>query len=222
MFGHPLEQLHTWPYMGEDVCHDVSAGQDRTSPAYRQFYRKFPRIAGLYGRCLRAASDLLELDSGDVLYQAVPNIRFHFPGSRAIAEPHTDWQLGHQAREVSFWVPLTETDTTNGLWLGRRLQDFDPRSTGASWRTRGSRRLWTPCLRRSRWNPWCRPLGKMLVWDSVHRVHANTINTFGTTRVSIDFRLLPKNGTKRPTATTPTAGGPCVPEVSGPRLDMGV
>ena len=36
------------------------------------------------------------------------------------------------------------------------------------------------------------PLGKMLVWDSVHRVHANTINTFGTTRVSIDFRLLPK------------------------------
>lgn len=188
MFGHRLEELHSWPHLGE-LPGDVSREADQSSRAHRQFYRLFPRIEARY---LELAELLGRSWLSEEFYvQRVPTFRVHFPGSRAVGEPHTDYQYGHQPGELTFWIPLTEATETSTIWVANRI---------VVWQAREYTRLMAEGRAEEAEATLPGPVsmypvnlspGMALIFDSVHRTHANAINQTGATRVSLDFRVLP-------------------------------
>jgi len=201
MFGHRLEYLHEWPHLGE-IPGNVDRADDNRSKAHAQFYRKFPRIEELY---LRFASCMGRELLGDVpfLIQRIPTFRVHFVGSRAVAEAHRDLAYGHQPGELTCWLPLTAAYGTNTVWIEAATEELEDH----------------PFARSSDRTPLSAVpvrVGQILCFDSVNLLHANLLNHEGQTpimgehpiyktptivdyegrgltRVSFDFRVLPRH-----------------------------
>lgn len=189
MFGHQLEELHSWPYMRAPVCQDVTRATDQASPAHAQFYRLYPRMAQLWRAVALELGDYY-MDV-DYYVQAAPTFRVHFPLSRSIGEPLTEWNVGHQLEEVTVWLPLTVARESSTLWVADRLQGWDRHAYTRTLRDRGTEAadatLPPPV---SLWPVNLEP-GQLLVYDAAARLHAELLNHTGRTRVSLDWRYLP-------------------------------
>lgn len=175
MFGHRLEELHEWPHL-HMIPGDVSRETDNLSRAHQQFYRLFPRIEPYYRR---VASELGRriLGGAEPFYvQRVPTFRVHFPRSRAVGEPHTDWQYGHQIGEVSFWVPLTRATNSATMWVAERAQGWTPEEYAKTYKDKGSDAAFETLPEPVKMWPINTDLGTILVWDSVLRAHGNLLN----------------------------------------------
>jgi len=183
MYGHRLELLHEWPHLAM-IPTDGNRDEDQASRAHAQFYRLFPRMEELYRTHVQVLGELA-LPGETFFIQRVPNIRFQFPRSRAVGEPHTDWQYGHQFGEVSFWIPLTEAHYSSTMWVAERAQGWDP----AEYHQRvvdeeeGGPPAFESLPDPVRMFPVNLSVGQVLVWDSVTRAHANLLNREGLTEM---------------------------------------
>jgi hypothetical protein len=104
----------------------------------------------------------------DVVYQRIPTFRVHLPDNVAVGEFHRDRDYAHGEGEINFWLPVTHAWGTNAVWIEslEGAEDFQPYEVS---------------------------VGQVLVFDSVNLAHGNKLNTTGKTRVSFDFRVIPRS-----------------------------
>jgi len=119
---------------------------------------------------------LFDEPTGKFAVQKEPSIRVSTPGDTVLGRRdgesdeqigmHRDADYGHQASEVTFVVPLTPMFGSNSVWAesSNGCGDFAP---------------------------FTMKYGFFHRWHSAQSRHFNQLNQTGSTRVSIDFRVIP-------------------------------
>ena len=102
-----------------------------------------------------------------LIFQRKPTFRIHLPGNLSVGDYHRDSDYGHPLEEINIWVPVTQAKNTATIWIESECgkNDFHPVELNN---------------------------GEFLIFDSALR-HGNEINSEGYTRVSMDFRVIPKS-----------------------------
>jgi len=108
----------------------------------------------------------------DILFQKKPTFRVHMKGNVAVGGYHKDRDYNHSEHEINFFVPLTEAFGSNTVWVESEEDKGDFSPMEASY-------------------------GEYYMWNGANLTHGNKKNDTGSTRVSFDFRVLPKSKYKR-------------------------
>lgn len=103
-----------------------------------------------------------------IIYQKKPTFRIHLRNNVAVGAFHRDRDYNHFTDEVNFFVPLTKAFGSNTVWVESEegKEDFSPMEAD---------------------------YGEFYMWDGANLAHGNKKNETGSTRVSFDFRVLPKS-----------------------------
>jgi hypothetical protein len=150
----------------------------------------------------------------DVVFEANPPLRFHFPvpmpdrfrsKDGIVLAHHTDTLLGSSFEEINCWVPFTACFETCALQcasladsiliLTRFASEFDfDEKTYVTGRERFFRKLYSDDSLQRFVLQRCRPVpldyGELIMFDS-RTVHSTAENVEDVTRMSLDFRLIP-------------------------------
>jgi ectoine hydroxylase-related dioxygenase (phytanoyl-CoA dioxygenase family) len=143
-------------------------GKDSSTNLHQAFYDKYrsgwPELEKVYENFIKEFVSK-QFDE-DFLYQSFPTVRFHIPGNVAVGHYHNDAEFGHPEGEINFIIPLTDSNDTASVWVESEpgKKDFLPMK-----------------LR----------IGELIMFDGNRLTHGSEINTTGSTRVSMDFRILP-------------------------------
>jgi hypothetical protein len=101
---------------------------------------------------------------GKISYSHHPKMRVHLPGTKSVSGWHRDADVTGRPEQLTVWLPFTDCDETNTLWLesdyGKR--DFQPIKVD---------------------------YGQVLVFDGGYLEHGTVANDTDRTRVSLDFRF---------------------------------
>lgn len=113
----------------------------------------------------------------ELIFQTKPTFRIHLPGNLSVGDYHRDRDYFHPIEEINVWVPVTQARRTATIWIESEYEknDFQPKELN---------------------------IGEFLIFDSALK-HGNEINAEGHTRVSFDFRVIPKklySGSEKVTA----------------------
>lgn len=107
---------------------------------------------------------------GDFVYQAFPTFRLQLPGEMAVHAWHYDSDPGHGHPdwEINFQIALTDMHGSRATWIESvpGLRDFAPMELS---------------------------VGQFAVFDGNRCLHGNKRNDTESSRVSLDFRVLPWN-----------------------------
>jgi ectoine hydroxylase-related dioxygenase (phytanoyl-CoA dioxygenase family) len=155
---------------------------DQSSVFHARFYdwfRESDAFTQLYRRFI--ATVITPLIGEELVFQRIPNLRVHLPGNVAVGEFHRDADYHHGGEEVNFWTALTDAHDTNTIWIESEPDkgDFQPMDLH---------------------------YGQVLMFDGVHLRHGNKTNETGRTRVSFDFRVIPRSRYHDRSETTVNAG----------------
>ena len=112
----------------------------------------------------------------DILIQKIPTFRIHAVDSRAlgggddltvgpIQGVHKDSDFNHSKHEVNFFLPFTDVNEYNTIWY-KEGKSFAPMMVN---------------------------YGQIYQWNGSTIPHGNKVNTSNQTRVSVDFRILPRS-----------------------------
>jgi hypothetical protein len=151
-----------------DVDLDVlTREKDQSTDFHRAYYTRFGHeFEQIYEPFL---IDVVRPFIGeDIIYQRIPTFRVHLPGNIAVGEFHRDRDYSHADGEINFWLPMTRAWDTNAVWIES--------SEGAA-----------------DFRPYPVDVGEVLVFDGVNLAHGNKLNETGKTRVSFDFRVIPRS-----------------------------
>jgi hypothetical protein len=203
----PLEELHR--HLPAD---QMALNEHYTNAVSREFYADDAALIAAYHNLV--AHLAAEVFSCDMLFQARPIVRFHFPVPFPAAmrtrtgmprQFHSDCLGGHPTQIIQGWAALTTCADSAALHCSTRrdgidllaryrasLHETDPPFADslqhfyAAWdRLPGFGEAVTAA---------CRPIpmgvGDLLLFDP-RCLHGGTENRTATTRVSVDFRLLP-------------------------------
>jgi len=106
----------------------------------------------------------------EFIYQTFPSFRVHVPNYKATYKWHYDSDIDHRHPdgEINFQIPLTVMYGTSATWCESvpGLGDYKPMN--------------------------CHP-GQLVCFNGNKLTHGNKINETGLTRVSLDFRILPRD-----------------------------
>lgn len=166
MCGRYLQHLHLKLDSSYQALFEI--GKDSSTNLHQSFYDKYrsgwPELETIYEKFIKEFVSK-EFDE-DFLYQSFPTVRFHIPGNVAVGRFHTDAEFGHPEGEINFIIPLTDSSDTASIWVESEpgKNDFEPIR-----------------LR----------IGTLIMFDGNHLTHGNKVNETGSTRVSMDFRILP-------------------------------
>lgn len=108
-------------------------------------------------------------DPRGIVFQRDPTFRCHLAhGGEATGRRHNDSQYGHHRNELNFWLPITRAHASNSLYSESRpgAQDFEPLELE-----------YGQCQRF--WGAQC--------------VHYTQPNETEITRISLDFRVVPRS-----------------------------
>lgn len=112
-----------------------------------------------------------EIFTESIYYQFKPTFRIHFPkftsNQAGLGKMHTDRDWNHPPEEINFWMPLFHCKGTSTLLLE---DDYHSNS-------------FSPCEL---------GFGKLLIFDS-SLYHGNQLSEESMTRISMDFRIIPKS-----------------------------
>ena len=103
----------------------------------------------------------------EVIYQKIPTFRVHMKGNLAVGAFHKDSEYSHDIHEINIFLPLTDAYENNTIWVESEIDKADYMPMNAKY-------------------------GEFVVWDGANLMHGNKINNTDISRVSIDFRVLPK------------------------------
>lgn len=143
------------------------------------FHKKFYTIGDdFYAVYRRFIKEVAEPYFGEPLvFQKIPTFRVHLPNNLGVGEFHRDRDYNHQRSEINIWLPLTNAWDTNSVYIetAEDRKDYQPQKVN---------------------------YGQVLVFDGANLKHGNQINTTGSTRVSFDFRVIPKSRYTEGTGTS--------------------
>jgi len=108
-----------------------------------------------------------------IVYQKIPTLRVHLPGNISVGEFHKDKHYrdekwANQVRELNYFLPLTKAYGTNTIWAETEEDLGDYREIRADY-------------------------GECVEWCATKLTHGNKQNITRNTRVSFDFRVIPKS-----------------------------
>lgn len=178
--GHTLEALRapsSSPGKGDRGPSSAgkASGSGHRGPStciIQRWLHKSPRhraeFDAVYMRFLREVVLKEVGDPEGLLFQRVPTFRCHVAGSAPTGRLHADADYGHQPAELNFWLPLTRASGANSLHAESSpgAGDFAPFELE-----------YGECQRF--WGARCR--------------HHTVMNNSERTRVSIDFRVVPRS-----------------------------
>jgi ectoine hydroxylase-related dioxygenase (phytanoyl-CoA dioxygenase family) len=104
----------------------------------------------------------------DIIYQKWPTFRVHLPNNLAVGAWHTDAEFNHPEGEINFILPITRMFESNTVITESEpgLRDF----------------------KQVELEP-----GELFVFNGNKCMHGNLPNKTGSTRISLDFRVLKKS-----------------------------
>ena len=109
----------------------------------------------------------------EIVYQKIPTFRVHLPGNVSVGEFHkdkhyrnVDW--AEKVKETNYYLPLTKAYGTNTIWAESEEDKGD-------------------------FKPFDSEYGECIEWDASNLKHGNKDNMTSNTRVSFDFRVIPKS-----------------------------
>lgn len=180
-FRYPLARLHET--LKEDVPR-LEVGKDQQTWFHQRFYHIDASFWDLYaGFAAEVCCPLAGVKPADVVYQRRPTFRVHLPGNVATGGWHRDGDYNHPSDEVNFVLPLTaflppsaDGHAGNGFFIQHDLAT----TLGGM---RPQRTFVSPAL----------APGELLRFRGATLLHGSVENRTGLTRVSLDFRLLPKD-----------------------------
>lgn len=144
------------------------------STTYHKMYYTYSRTddfqEGLYKPFIKYVKDTI-YGGAQIVYQKIPTFRIALPDNIAVGEYHRDrdyrnGEWANTVKEENYYLPFTRAYSTNTIWT----------ETGEGWED------YTPLQ--------CE-YGEFYRWDASNLKHGNKQNDTGTTRVSVDFRIIP-------------------------------
>jgi hypothetical protein len=112
-----------------------------------------------------------------IIFQSKPTLRIQFPNTISVGGYHRDSDYGHQKKSLNFWLPFTDSQNTNTLWIETKKNKKDYKPYDVKW-------------------------GQILIFDSSLK-HGVEVNKENYTRTSMDFRILLKKDYKKTNKTSP-------------------
>ena len=103
----------------------------------------------------------------DLIYQGRPTLRVNFPNNKAVGDWHRDREYSHPLEEINIWVPITKSFDTNAIWIESEFDKNDFKPVNVDY-------------------------GQFIIFDSGLK-HGNKLNIENKTRLSFDFRVIPKS-----------------------------
>ena len=203
----PLEQLHL------HIVRECQVNDDQfLNEVTKAFYETSDRFIDIYQQIIKHISHVNL--KHDVLFQATPTIRFHFPvelpekmrtPNGQLITHHVDSMIGHPLEEINCWLPLTKCYGSNALSLGSlntgidilnrvgQEVEFDEVEYHRRGRTIFKDLMVSNEYARDAVMSDCQPVpmeyGHALLFDS-RCLHATMENNEEQTRVSLDFRFI--------------------------------
>ena len=164
------ESTESHPHVGYRGGGYRGAGTEYTQKFLRVRLPPFKeQFETIYHSFLRA---VVLPDIGDpkgILFQRTPTFRCHVAGGGApTGVKHNDHQYGHSSYEINYWLPVTRAHGTNSLCCESKpgLGDFEP----------------FECSH-----------GELVRFWGSQCVHYTQANEEDVTRVSMDFRVMPRS-----------------------------
>ena len=103
-----------------------------------------------------------------IYYQKKPTHRIHFKNSAGASRFHKDSDYGHSRAEINYSVPQTPMYGTNSIWIESEEDKAD-------------------------YKPMEMEVGQFAEFKGAYLKHGAKQNKTGQTRVSFDFRIIPKS-----------------------------
>ena len=141
-----------------------SREMDQSTDWHKLYYSKFKdEFHQTYMELVKELSQAFGYES--IIYQKIPTFRTQLVNNLAVGEWHRDRAYNHGTSEVNFWMPFTDTNEQNSIWMesAEGKEDFMPYTV---------------------------KYGEILVFSGANLMHGNKTNTSDSTRVSVDFRLI--------------------------------
>ena len=164
-----LEQLHS-TYSQNDKIRGI--GEDTKTDAHKKFYQYLNiennELILMYYKFIKTV--LFENFDNKILFQRSPSLRISYPNNLAVSTWHADGDNinKHPPGEINIFLPLTNCFGNNSIWIESipGKQDFHPVKL---------------------------KFGEILIFNGNECVHGNKINDTNITRLSFDFRILPRD-----------------------------
>ena len=148
---------------------------DQETPHHKKFYSQFEeKLIPMYSAFMEQY--LKPKFEEEIVYQGKPTFRCNIPQNRAVPY-HRDSDFNHDQSERNFWLPFTDTNEHNTIYIEseRGKRDF---------------------------KPYILKYGEILFFDGANLEHGNKVNESDKTRMSMDFRIIVKKDFKDSNKTT--------------------
>tara|TARA_Y100001951_G_scaffold82240_1_gene70645 strand:- start:486 stop:1130 length:645 start_codon:yes stop_codon:yes gene_type:complete len=147
---------------------------DQSSMWHKMFYNQIRidnRFDDMYMRFL--TEYVKPLYNEELVYQKIPTFRVHLKNNISVGDWHKDKmyrnvEWAEKVGEVNYYLPLTKAYGSNTVWAESEEDKGD-------------------------FNPIEADYGQCVEWDASNLVHGNKVNRTPQTRVSADFRVVPKS-----------------------------
>jgi hypothetical protein len=147
---------------------------DQSSMWHKIFYEKIRSDISFDETYMKFLKEIIKpIYDEEIVYQKIPTFRVHLPGNVSVGEFHKDKyyrniEWAEKVRETNYYIPLTKAYGTNTIWVETEEDTGDFKSLDADY-------------------------GEFYEWDASNLTHGNEDNITSSTRVSFDFRVIPKS-----------------------------
>jgi hypothetical protein len=144
--------------------------KDQSTKYHRIYYDNFvTKVQNTYQKFIKEV--IRPMYDEEIVYQKIPTFRLHFPGNIAVGEYHKDkWyrdsEWHKEVCEMNFYLPFTNAYGSNTIWVESKEDKGDYKAMDVNY-------------------------GECVQWDGVNLTHGNKENTSNSTRISVDFRVIP-------------------------------
>ena len=161
---------------------------------YEKIYQnlKNSNFQDIYYKIIKIVS--FALRSTDLYFQKIPSFRIHRINQKSV-NYHNDVWYGHGEKVINFWIPISNTNKQNTLWLSKYKDSLE---LNKKFKEEQLSILDVNKLAKKISSPQILKYGEILCFNTA-TFHGTTINSSNKHRLSFDFRILKKNsspGTK--------------------------
>ena len=147
---------------------------DQSTTWHKSFYKRIRSDKSFDETYVKFLKDVIKPRYGEeIVYQKIPTFRVHLPGNVSVGEFHKDKhyrnvEWAEKVKETNYYLPLTRAYGTNTIWAETEEDKGD-------------------------YKPFNTDYGECIEWDASNLKHGNKDNITSNTRVSFDFRIIPKS-----------------------------
>ena len=124
----------------------------------------------LYNRLVREV--VAPAFGGRISYTAAPTFRVHMAGTPSVSTWHRDADVTRRLDYLTGWLAFVDTFDSNGLWIEQHYGAADYQPIPAAY-------------------------GEIIIFDGALARHGSESNRTAVSRVSLDFRFVPKDLARR-------------------------